>query len=776
MKEKEKENWLKRVWRRWWYIINAICTLVYIIWRIFFTIPVEYGWVSLVSGIALIVVEVFGMFEAWVHYYDMHDVRVPKLPDVPLDRFPDVDVFIATYSEPEELLYKTINGCLHMDYPDKSKVHIYLCDDNRRPSMRKLAEKMGINYLDRENNEHAKAGNLNHALSVTSSPLVVTFDADMIPNHNFLMRMVPYFVDAEIKNEGRDEKDKIRMGFVQSPQSFYNTDLYQFNLFSESRIPNEQDYFYKDIQVSRNKSNSVIYGGSNTMLSRAALEDIGGFYTDAITEDFATGLCLQKKGYVCYGINEVLASGLSPTDLKSLIQQRVRWGRGVISTGKKLHIFMTKGLSWGQKMNYWSSVWYWYAPIKRFVYIMSPIMFAVFGYMVIKCTLLQVLIFWLPMYVTSNIALRMLSNNIRTTKWTSVYEVVLFPFMLIPIIAETFGISLKKFKVTQKDGPEDERGKNGIYMIPFLLLIVLSVIGICNCVRMMFQSGSLDPIVVLFWLLNNLFGLVMAIFFVSGRTLYRKTERVFASVDCTIRYRGDVYHGMTKDLSEGGVSVIFEAPMDLDDQDTVDIQLKTDRYEATVKGAVTNVSGGKNQWKYAFVIQDMAEGHDDYLGILYDREPTLPTNLDESSGFFDDLKTNIERRAAKTFYEKRKMARIPMEASVQVEGGGKTQIANFNYKFVAIRMEKAPEQMVLRLAEGLKLVCRKERVLPNGLKLYSVVNYKENNENRVKRIQLQKWIEQNREKTDGSNRLGSGQSDEKKPNDKAKEFSEMQWL
>lgn len=768
-----KGNVLKRIWRRWWYVINVICTLVYIVWRIFFTIPTQYGWVSLAAGIALVVVEFFGMLEAWVHYYDMYDIQIPECPKIPPDQFPEVDVLIATYSEPEELLYKTVNGCLHMDYPDKSKVHIYLCDDSRRASVRKLAERMGVNYLDRENNEHAKAGNLNHALRKTSSPYIVTLDADMIPNHKLLMRLVPYFADAQLKNEGKEEKDKIKLGFVQSPQSFYNTDLYQFNLFSENRIPNEQDYFYKDIQVARNKSNSVIYGGSNTMLSRAALEDIGGFYTDAITEDFATGLCMQKKGYVCYGIPEVLASGLSPTDLKSLIQQRIRWGRGVISTGRKLHIFLTKGLSFAQKMNYWSSIWYWYAPIKRFVYIMAPIIFSVFGFMVIKCTLAEVLIFWLPMYLTSNFALRMLSNNIRTTKWTSVYEVVLFPFMLVPIVAETFGISLKQFKVTRKDESGDEKGKNGIYMISFVLLIVLSLVGVFNCIVMMFESGSTDVAVVLFWLLNNLFGLVMALFFVSGRTMYRKKERVFAAIDAVLYYRNEKLEGVTRDLSENGVCVLFDKPLDLDDTETAQLELKTQRYTARLETAVTNVSKWDKKWRYAFVIKDASETWDEYLCILYDREPTLPANLDEASGFFDDLKTNIESRAAKISYENRKMARIPVDAAVRTEQGNTVRIKNFNYKFIAAQAEQATDRVVLTLEAGLKLKCSFVRELPDGLKLYSVTNYRENSRNQEKRKQLQHWVERHALLEDAA---GKDAKNGKTPQNTKKEFSEMENL
>lgn len=543
-----------------WFLLNVFFTIVYLLWRMFFTIPFGYGTVSVVAGIALLVVEVLGMVEAFVHYANMYTVEGYPLPEVPESEFPDVDVFIATYSEDTELLHKTIHGCLRMKYPDQDKVHIYLCDDGRRPEMRALAERMGVSYLDREDHKGAKAGNLNNALAHSNSPYVVTFDADMIPRSSFLMRTIPYFVDCEIRNRGRKEEDKVKLGFVQTPQSFYNLDLFQFNLYSEQRIPNEQDYFYKDIQVARTKTNSVIYGGSNTVLSREALEEAGGFYTGAITEDFATGILIEKKQYVSLGTSEPLASGLSPQDLKDLIQQRTRWARGVIATGRKMHIFTAPDLTFSQKMNYWASIWYWYAPIKRLIYILSPILYATFGFMVFKCTILQVLVFWLPMFVSSNISLRMLSGNIRTTKWTSIYETVLFPYMLLPVLFESVGISMKKFKVTGKGTQKNEKGKNLLFTVPFLLLILLSLIGIVRCVIIMLDSGSFGSIVVLFWLVYNLFLLVMSLFFVDGRIPYRKTERVMVRMPCKVKYGDEVLEGWTKDASETGVAVRFDKP------------------------------------------------------------------------------------------------------------------------------------------------------------------------------------------------------------------------
>lgn len=778
-------SWNKRIW----FILSMISTILYLVWRIFFTIPFAYGIVSIVAGITLLIVEILGMVEAFIHYANMYSVEGYPLPEVEKELFPEVDVFIATYSEDCELLYKTINGCKHMEYPDKSKVHIYLCDDNRRTKMRELAAKMGVNYLDRPDNKGAKAGNLNNALAHSTSPYVVTFDADMIPKSDFLMKTIPYFVDCEIKNKDRKVEDQIQLGFLQTPQCFYNPDLFQFNLFSERRIPNEQDYFYKDIQVARTKSNSVIYGGSNTVLARAALEAIGGFYTEAITEDFATGILIQKHGFVSLGIGEPLASGMSATDLKSLIQQRVRWARGVIATGRKMHIFTSRDLSFAQKMNYWASIWYWYAPLKRLIYIMSPILYATFGFMVFQCTLIQVLLFWLPMYITSNISLRMLSNNIRTSKWTSIYETVLFPFMLLPVLLETFGITLKKFKVTDKKSKQNEKGKNLIYTIPFLILIILSVIGIINCIRIMFDSGSFGPIVVLFWVVFNLFLLIMSLFFVDGRVANRKAERVAVTMTSVIDNGIIKLTGVTRDISETGLSILLEEPFYLETGNQVFVTLDNGTYLAKLKVQIVYVNMSGNRWNYSMKILDYLNTYDDYLQMLYDRVPRLPQEIQKDSGSFDDLKLNMKNRVTSPFYQKRKSPRILLDTMVnyyiyeatdskevkeRMEPTGKIKLHDFNYYYACLDSVITPEHIVIQFTEGIRFDCTYKTQLSNGYQLYQVVNYEEVVSNPLKLKQLAKWLQKNNVKAiERQEQIKKKHAIEKKELSKNKDFEEI---
>ncbi|WP_099468998.1 glycosyltransferase family 2 protein [Konateibacter massiliensis] len=726
---------MKPITRKALVFFTIFSSIIYILWRILRTIPFEYGIFSTICGLSLLIVEIIGLFEMLIHFGQLTNIQVPEKPKVDNSQYPDVDIFISTYNEPPELLYKTINACLHMDYPDKSKVHIYLCDDGHRDEMGVLAEKMGITHLVRDTHEFAKAGNLNHAMSVTSSPFIVTFDADMMPRHNFLMNCMPYFLGEE------------KIGFLQTPQTFYNPDLFQYNLYSEDRIPNEQDYFYRDVQVMRNASNTVIYGGTNTILSREALEDAGGFYTGVITEDFATGMVIQSKGYQCYAISESYACGMAPEDLKSLIKQRQRWARGCIQTGRKVNILFRKGLNFKQKMSYLTSITYWYGSLKRLIYLMSPILYAVFNVIVVKCTLGEVLLFWLPMYLLNNTTLRLLSGNIRNTRLTNIYETILFPSLLPAVLLETFGISQSKFVVTKKDSKQKLEG-NGIWYsfknsIVLLILLGLSVWGLGRCVVETFERGTPVFIVIMFWLLVNLFNLMMALFFMFGRRPHRQFERFDVEVDCLIIYGDHVVRTKTDNISEKGIAVTLDFPEWISPQEEVTIKLATELYETSFQARVANVMSAKDKWRYGFELTDISEENNlEMLQIVYDREPSLPKEIEASLSTVDDIMINISRRAGGRDYFSRKLPRINLYSRVKTAEGRTLLLRDFNYEFLTIcflRGEAVPKE--LTIVEGsVTIQCiLEERSFKYG-SCYRIQNTDEVIQNAEFRSVLKNWM------------------------------------
>lgn len=683
--------------------VTIVFSVIYMVWRIFFTLPFQYGTVPAVCGVILLAVEIMGFFEMVVHFSQLSSHKMPRRGRADPADYPDVDVFISTYNEPVELLYKTVNGCQHMDYPDKSKIHIYLCDDGRREMMRKLAHHMGVYYLMRDTHKDAKAGNLNFALSQSHSPYIVTFDADMIPRHDFLTANIPYFLGEET------------IGFLQIPQTFYNPDLFQYNLYSEGRFPNEQDYFYRNVQIMRNASNTVIYGGTNTIISRQALDDIGGFVTGVVTEDFATGMKIESKGYQCYAIDEPHASGLAPEDLRSLVKQRQRWARGCIQTGRKLHLLFVRGLSFRQKISYISSITYWYSPVKRLVYILSPILYATFGVIVVKCTVLQVAIFWLPMYLLDQITLKKLSGNIRNTRLTNVYETIMVPGLLLPVLLESVGISQKQFVVTKKTGGAEPSNDTRGYRLRSSLLLgalyVLTVYGMFRCVFDTFRQGALMYVVILFWLLANFYNLTMALFFIWGRRHHRNYERFRARIDCAVSCGDLLVRAKTEDISEKGVSVALDFPEYIPGDRDVTIELAQGGYHAKWRGRVANVRHHNHHWIYGFAMTFIEEeDRRQLLQIVYDRNPSLPTEIRRGADSTEDIMVNLWHRAdSRAPYYSRRLPRVEMEAAISTSAGSAV-LRDFNYEYLTVRFlerkdRAVPHELTLR-QEGVTIRCQ----------------------------------------------------------------------
>lgn len=721
-----------------------IVAMVYIIWRIFFTLPLHYGLISLIAGLSLVISESIGVVEAIEHYLNMSLKSTPEMPKIPNEMFPHVDVLIATHNEDEKLLYKTINGCTYMRYPDKSKVHIYVCDDNNRPEIAKLAQRLGVGYFGLAENKFAKAGNLNNALRQTNSPLVATFDADMIPTSEFLLETVPYFFLSQYEKDESgmwirrsEENNKEKIGFIQTPQSFYNPDLFQYNLYSEKNIPNEQDYFFRDVNIGRNRTNSPIYAGSNTVISREALEEVGYIIQGSITEDFATGIEIQKKGYRCYAVDKALAHGLAPVDVSGLIKQRERWGRGCVQTMRSSSLIFSK-LPLGAKMSYISSFLYWWTFLRRFVYIVSPILFTVFGVRIVECNLWQLAIFWLPYYLLYNRSLKILSGEIRTQRWSNIVDTILFPYMVVPIFMESIGVKQKKFIVTNKKRNVDA-SSDFIYATPHILLTMASIVGLVFCIRDMITTGSFQNIILVFWLLVNLYFLVMALMFMRGRINFRHEERLARKVPAKIRV-GEGYEivGETCDISESGMGIILDFPEYIPYDIDVEVCLKTERYSAVLQARVKHVSQSNNRWMYSMQISDQIDEKDkrDYLQIIFDQHHTLPVVI--TSDWIRDFRLNLRSRKAAKQASNRKLPRVTLKQEVDTIDNGRVQLIDFNYEFVKIEFTGNPaNKIVLKLENGLEISCLVQDTSKN---LYRIENWKEIAQDFRLYEQLSQWI------------------------------------
>ena len=733
---KKKEEKKKAFKINVFLVCATILTIIYLGWRILFTLPLDDGIPQVVFGILLINAEVITCLTTFELFYRKFksDHGVLDFPEVEVKYYPHVDVFIATHNEPLDILYKTANACTFMEYPDKNKVHIYFCDDGNRASVAELAKELGIGYLGLANNKDAKSGNLNNALSKTSSPLIATFDADMIPRRTFLMKTVPYFfLPYFIKEDGiwrertEDEIDEnYKIGLIQTPQSFYNPDLFQFNLYSENSIPNEQDFFSREINIMRNSSNAIAYTGSNTVISRQAMEDIGGFPLHTITEDFETSIRIQKEHYITYATSEIQAAGLTTTDFKSMIKQRKRWAGGVIQSLQNTRAIITPKLSVATRITYLTSYLYWWSFFNRIIFILAPILFALFGFRAAECSFEELLIFWLPSYLLYSLSFRFLSSNVRTNRWSQTIDTFFAPYLVICVFLESIGIHEKTFKVTSK---EKKESSSLFYAIPHIILMILTILAIIRFVDGKYGVALIYSSVIIFWLCYNLVTITYAIFFMVGRKTYRKFERFRAEEDITLCYGDVVLNAKTVDLSDEGISFIHEHPIYLPDDEEIKLIVKSQFYESELMAKVVYVKHKDNKWYYAMTVKPVdAKSKRHYFQLIYDRNHSLPMYMDIWSSISDDLKRNIERRVSKSAPQRRKLPRIEIQKYVVFDDGTKGFVHDFNYKFFSIS-ELVPQRDSLELTvlNGvvIKLKSTNKVSKKQNTTLFEVVNLKE---------------------------------------------------
>jgi cellulose synthase (UDP-forming) len=281
----------------------------------------------------------------------------------PLESLPSVDVLIPTYNEERDVLERTIVGAVSLDYPNFT---VWVLDDSRRGWVAELAAAKGARYLTRDDNRHAKAGNINAALRRTNGDLILVLDADFVPRTHTLWRLVGFFRDP-------------RIACVQTPQYFFNKDPTQTNLGLADRWADDQRLFFDVIMPSRDAWGAAFCCGTGFVMRRSAIEAIGGAIpTESICEDMLTSIELKRRGLETVYLNEELCIGLAPESVKAFFVQRRRWARGQIQI-----IFLRRGI-FGPGLPFFYRLLllpgYWLLQLPaRIVYVLVPIIFLLFG-------------------------------------------------------------------------------------------------------------------------------------------------------------------------------------------------------------------------------------------------------------------------------------------------------------------------------------------------------------------------------------------------------------
>src|SRR5687767_8415751 len=286
---------------------------------------------SFIFALIFFFLEAITLTLALAHMHESLDVvcrvrwhrLVDKLEPVP-GYLPMVSLQVPAYNEPVEVVEKTLNSLAGLNYPN---LEVLVVDNNTplqetwRP-LEEICRKLGPNFhcLHLDQWPGYKSGALNFAVTQTDAraEIIGIIDADYEVDKNFLMELVPAFVDP-------------RVAFVQTPQDYAD---YKGDVFSESTYRGYK-YFFEVSMPSRNERNAIIFAGTMGLIRKSVLEEIGGWDEWCITEDAEASLRILKKGYRSLYINRAFGSGLMPMNFEGLKKQRFRWCFGGIQILKK---------------------------------------------------------------------------------------------------------------------------------------------------------------------------------------------------------------------------------------------------------------------------------------------------------------------------------------------------------------------------------------------------------------------------------------------------------
>ncbi|KEQ02943.1 UDP-forming cellulose synthase catalytic subunit [Pseudorhizobium pelagicum] len=550
-------------WRLVSLALGTGIVLRYVYWRTTETLPPIDQIQDFVPGMILYLAE---MYNVLMLALSLFIVAMP-LPPRPsrtdaTEDLPDVDVFIPTYNEDANLLANTLAAAKAMDYPAE-KLHIWLLDDGgtvqkrssadvasaeaareRHHQLAQLCQILGANYLTRERNEHAKAGNLNNGLAHSSGELVAVFDADHAPARDFLRETVGYFAEDP------------KLFLVQTPHFFINPDPLERNLRTFDTMPSENEMFYGVIQRGLDKWNAAFFCGSAAVLSRRALEQTGGFSGLSITEDCETALALHSAGWNSVYVDKPLIAGLQPATFASFIGQRSRWAQGMMQILHFRFPLFKRGLTLPQRLCYMSSTLFWLFPFTRATFLFAPLFYLLFDLQIFVASGGDFLAYTLSYLIVNLMMQNYLYGSFRWPWISELYEYVQTVHLLPAVISVMINPRKPTFKVTAKDESIAVSRLSEIsrpFFVIFAILVIVTGFGIYRIYTEPYKADI--TLVVTGWNILNLILAGCALGVVAERGERAASRRVRLQRRCEVMVDDRPLAASIEDVSVGGAQV-----------------------------------------------------------------------------------------------------------------------------------------------------------------------------------------------------------------------------
>jgi len=530
--------------------LSAIMSTRYIYWRATETLHFN-SEVEAILGIGLFIAELYVWLILILGYLQTSwplKRTIEPLPD-DISLWPTVDVYVPSYNESLDVVRDTVLAAQCIDYP-RDKLKIYLLDDGKRSEFARFAADVGVGYITRDDNRHAKAGNLNHAMKITKGELITVFDCDHVATRTFLQATVGAFL--------KDDK----LALLQTPHYFYSPDPFERNLKAAREIPNEGALFYGPVQQGNDNWNATFFCGSCAVIRRSALEEINGFAVETVTEDAHTALKMQRLGWGSAFLAIPLAAGLATERLGLHIVQRTRWARGMTQIFRVDNPLLGRGLKWQQRLCYLNAMLHFQFGLPRVVFLTAPLAYLLFNLNIIHSSASLIFAYVLPHLVLSLYVNSRMNGRFRATFWGEIYETVMAFHLVIPTLLTMISPKHGKFNVTDKGGLLDVGFFDFNIVRPHVICALLLGAGVISGIvrATAHDYFGVDPYVIALnvgWATFSLVILMAAIAVARETKQVRKTIRIDVNIPAIVHYASGISSRChTINLSMGGAQLI----------------------------------------------------------------------------------------------------------------------------------------------------------------------------------------------------------------------------
>ena len=566
-------------------VLSISASSRYIYWRFTDTMGFTH-WMDAALGYGLVLAELYAFAVLLIGYFQtawpLQRRPVPMPADV--STWPSVDIFIPSYNEPLEVVRQTVFSAMSQDWP-ADRLHVYVLDDGRRTEFREFCEELGVGYLIRDNNHHAKAGNINAALKVTHSEYIAIFDCDHIPTRSFLQVCMGWFF-----------KDT-NLVMLQTPHVFFSPDPFERNLDTFHRMPNEGELFYGIVQDGNDLWNASFFCGSCAIIRRKELLEVGGIAVETVTEDAHTALKLSRLGYNTAYLEVPQAAGLATESLSGHVGQRIRWARGMAQIARTDNPLFGKGLHFGQRLCYLNAMLHFFYGLPRLVFLTAPLAYLLFGAHVFQASALMITAYALPHLAHASVTNSRIQGRFRYSFWNEVYESVLAWYIMRPVLVAAINPKLGKFNVTAKGGVIEKAYFDWTIARPYVVLLVINLIGMAVGFWKLLSSDGDETttlVINMVWTVYNIILLGASVAVASETRQVRGTPRVAASLPAVIRFdNGRTLVCKTEDFSQHGLGLAVPPDVDIPMGSSLSVSLFRSDEEGVFPAIVTFSGKGR---------------------------------------------------------------------------------------------------------------------------------------------------------------------------------------